>query len=189
MHLFFCVLICAAVTDFPGTASFESAKLGNGQPIPPWSVCKEASGHIKATTKTTITISDWNKPNLLITLPVFGELASGSVDDSVSDCNAYRVMDLKIGDGVTLYTIVENKITYCVSITIRERPDGLIPKSQKPKKLEPHHEVQNDANAYRKAGIPDPRLLRSPPRVISAEENEKLRGLRVPLPVAPAIKK
>ena len=152
MHM----LLYVALSVTNGILAGQAPQNGVAKQIAQWWDNKEYSGYVKATTDKTVTISDWQKPTLLTTLPVYGKLAAGSVDASTGDPNSYRLQDLKAGDAVSLYTVVDNKVMYCASICIYERPGGLVPESQKPRKSRPWHEMQNLRNAERKDGKPIP---------------------------------
>ncbi len=114
-------------------------------------------GKVLAVTRDSILIApERGKP---ITYPAHDFLAAGQAHKMVRAPNSYLLADLLVGDYVHLDTIIENKQTYCVAITISERPGGLIPAGQVVSKERTYHEVRNAIIALRDKGTPIPEHL------------------------------
>jgi hypothetical protein len=126
-------------------------------------------GKVLAVTKDSILIApERGKPT---TYPAHDFLASGKVHEKVRPANSYLLSDVKVGDYVHLDTIVENMQTFCVAISISERPGGLIPAGQVVAKERTYHEVRNAIIALRDKGTPIPEHLK--PKIPALEETPK----------------
>jgi len=117
-----------------------------------------AMGTVLAVTKDSILMTvEKGAPK---TFPMHDFLAAGKVHKLVMPADSYLLSDVKVGDIVDLRTFVENKVTYCVSICIHERPGGVIPAGQVVHKERTYHEVRNAKIALRDKGTPIPEHLK-----------------------------
>ena len=114
-------------------------------------------GTVVAITKESIMISPEGKA--LVTIPFHDRLAAGGIQKHACAGCSYLVGDVKVGDLVSLSTIIENKQLHCVEISIWERLDGLVPPGQIVDKKQPFHERRNVENALRDKGTPIPEHL------------------------------
>jgi len=117
-----------------------------------------AFGTVLAMTKDSILMTV--EKGAPITFPMHDFLANGKVHKLVTPANSYLLSDVRVGDLVDLRTYVENKVTYCVSICIDERPGGLIPAGQVVEKKQPYYEWRNADIALRDNGTPIPDHLK-----------------------------
>ncbi len=117
-----------------------------------------AFGIVLAMTKDSILMTV--EKGASITFPMHDYLAAGKVHKLVMPADYYLLSDVKVGDLFDLRTYVENKVTYCVSICIDERPGGLVPASQIVEKKQPYYEWRNDYIAFRDKGTPIPDHLK-----------------------------
>ena len=117
-----------------------------------------AMGTVLAVTKDSILMT--LEKGVPKTFPMHDFLAAGKVHKLVTPANSYLLSDVKVGDIVDLRTFVENKVTYCVSICIWERPGGLIPAGQVVEKKQPYYEWRNAYIAFRDKGTPIPDHLK-----------------------------
>jgi hypothetical protein len=125
------------------------------------SVC----GRVSAVTKTAITITllrDGNnlKTNAVLTLPFHHRLACGSLNLLESESYIYRRDDVKVGDCVDLRLVLD-KIQYCASINIWERPGGKLPPTflSRPTDWQANYEMLNALNAFERDKVPMPSHL------------------------------
>jgi len=158
---FYLAVLCA--TPAEGKWDFKAA--GNG--------FDKIGGRILAVTKNAVTVSiteDFNnkKTNEVLTYPFHTRLASGSFNLLQSDSYSYRRDDLKAGDYVALRILtLDNKIEYCVSLSIVERPGGKIPPTIRntPGDWQPYHEWRNAHRSFEndKIALPPHLTLRARP--------------------------
>ena len=85
-----------------------------------------------------------------------------------SESYIYRRDDVKVGDLVDLRTRIYNKIDYCVSINIWERPGGKIPPTflSRPTDWQPNFEERNARRAFELDKVPIPSHLTENARLI-----------------------
>ncbi len=119
---------------------------------------EHSCGTVLAITKTSILINDERKGPL--SFPFHDRLAAGGVHKKVCAATAYLVSDIKVGDIVISGLMTENKQVFCVDLSIRERPDGLVPPCQLSEKKCPYHECRNAEIAFRDKGTPIPEHLK-----------------------------
>ena len=126
------------------------------------------SCRVLAVSKTAITVScrvndNGYKKNQVVTFPFHHRLACGSFNQLESfDRCCYARDDLLVGDRVDLdLMVLEQNIKYCITLSIRERPGGLVPPTRKYRvgDFQPHHEYVNAYAAERNDKIPIPRHL------------------------------
>lgn len=135
-----------------------------------WASGSFSTGRVLAVSETGITIArSEGKTNEVLTYPFHDRLAEGSYNRGASDAFAYRAKDLEAGDLVVLQILkLESKTDFCVSMSLRSRPDGPIPASQKPDAKAPYHARRNAYAEFAKNGTPVPPHLsagsREPPR-------------------------
>ena len=113
-----------------------------------------------AITKDSILISEVGKAPASYLF--HDRLAAGTVHKLVVAATSYRVSDIKVGDLVTLGLVKENKQNYCIDLSVRERPGGLVPPGQA---VEPgagftYYRWQNAQIAFRDHGTPIPEHLK-----------------------------
>ena len=106
----------------PTAAQPPSAKPVEKIKLPALSNCKAISGDIQSHTKTTITIKDCKICRRFTTYPLH-EILIEKLNASEGETNIRSFQDLLHGQGdtVTLYTIVENSVEVCVSVSTTER--------------------------------------------------------------------
>ncbi len=152
---------------FSYAAAFYFATLAEGK----WDfkfagrATRSVCGRVLAVTKTGITTTlprDGNnlKTNAVLTLPFHHRLACGSFNLLEAESYIYRRDDVKVGDGVDLRLVLD-KIDYCVSINIWERPGGKLPSTllSRPTDWQPNYEMLNALNAFEREKIPMPAHL------------------------------
>ena len=80
--------------------------------------------------------------------PAHTALAAGKVHENVRDPYAYRLEDVSKNDIVEISIFEEGGKKYCVDIQIVYRPNGKIPKSQKPSEILPYHRYKQSINDF-----------------------------------------
>ena len=156
-------------------ACYAAAYLGSVSTAPApnkWdfkSIPTDLSCRVLAVSKSAIAVASLEdaingyKLNQVLTFPFHYRLAYGSFNQlEVFDRRCYTRDDLRAGDRIDLYhMVVKNKITYCISICIRERPGGAVPPSRRYRvgDFQPHHECANAYAAERNDKTPLPRHL------------------------------
>ena len=118
-------------------------------------------GTVLAVTKTSILICDERKGP--VSFPFHDRLAAGGVHKKVCAASSYRASDIKVGDLVISGLMTENKQVFCVDLSIRERPGGLVPPGQVIDKKYTYHERLNAELAFRDKGTPIPEHLKDYP--------------------------
>lgn len=118
---------------------------------------------ILAVTETAVTISktEGNK-NEVVTYPIHHRLRGGSFNQLEWEGYSYKRDDLKVGDIVTLRILnLDQKIDFCVSFSIRQRPGRKLPPPAKYRlgDWKPYHEKMDALDALEVSQIPLPRHL------------------------------
>ncbi len=120
-------------------------------------------GRILAVTETSVMIGKTGaKKNEVVTYPFHHRLRGGSYNQLEGEGLSYKRDDLKVGDIVLLRILkLDQKIDFCVSISIRQRPGGKLPPSAKYRlgDWRPYHEKMNALDALDFSQIPLPRHL------------------------------
>ena len=133
-----------------------------------WSTGTLISVRVLAVTETAITCArlEGKSKSEVLTYPFHDRLASGSFNQDAPDAFAYRAKDLEVGDTVVLQILArENKVDFCVSLSLRKRPGGQLPPSQKPDAKKPYHAQRNAYAEFEKNGTPVPAHLSAGSRV------------------------
>ena len=105
---------------------------------------------VLAVTKSAITIVQFDDKFKIATYPVHVRLANGSYNLLDSEVYCYRLGDVKPGDIICMRLVKgDEKIDYCLSISIRERPGDKVPRTQR-YKIGDWHPWHEQADAFRK---------------------------------------
>ena len=165
-------MICAlTATSIAGRAE-EPAKPVRKTDFSPTETV-HVGGTVVAVTKDAITMGPEKKA--VTVYPAHDRLAEGKFQTSVSAGTSYLLTDVKVGDYIWLETVVVNEQTFCISISIWERPGGLVPPGQVVEKgLKTYHTVRNADIAFRDKGTPVPDHLKPKfPSLLLKEEIKK----------------
>ncbi len=152
------ILVVAAFCVLPIPASHAEEKKPTRKVDFDMVETKTMVGTLLTATKDAVTLSLSGGPVTIY--PVHDCLAAGKYHAKVYSARSYRLQDVEPGDLLFFGTIVENKITYCVDFTIRERPGGLVPPPQIIDKKQPYHDRRNAEIAFRDKGTPIPEHLK-----------------------------
>ena len=110
------------------------------------------SGHVLAVTEFAITVAPNEGKVGVKTVPFHNRLAMGSYNLLECAGFAYSRTDVKPGDIVILRNMTFNKILFCISMSICERPGEKVPPSRKYWKGEyqPYHHMAEACLAWHK---------------------------------------
>lgn len=170
------------------TTKAEFEKLAKEGPRAPWlpysnqSPCK-----VDQIDATVVDVSDeWIEVRVkgkkeTVKYPAHALLVSGGVCHWETDCDCYLLDDVKKGDEVVVAvgTADKEKGPECFYVTIRRRPDGVIPPSRKPS-LSPYHKERQRQLDYEDRGEYTPEELRD---YEEAKEYRTRKGLPPPPPL------
>jgi hypothetical protein len=112
------------------------------------------------------------------------ELAASGVRKGLLPADAYRIQDVKVGDGVDIRFDQVDGIDTCTEIRISRRPGDLVPPSPDDRgdiKGLKYHEYQNAYNEWLDNGTP------IPDKFLAPWELEARRAKIAPMPHAPRI--
>jgi hypothetical protein len=173
------------------TTKEEFAKLAKQYPLPPW---EPYTGHspcpVDPIHGTVVGVSDeWIEVRVkdkkeALRYPAHELLVSGAVCHWETDTRCYLLDDVRKGDEVVLGvgTADKEKGEECFYLSIRRRPDGVIPASRKPTVGNPYHTRRQREVEYEDKG-------EYPPEVLQAHEDKvrfcQERGLTIPPPLPP----
>lgn len=146
----------AVLSTTPAEGKWDFKYVGNGFDL--------GGSRVLAVTNMSIMVSssvNFNnkKINEISSYPLHHRLANGSYNLLEHGPYCYRRDDVEVGDLVSLrLKTLDNKLVYCISINICERPGGKVPPDPltKPSDWQPYHEWVNAYKALEKGKIPVP---------------------------------
>ncbi len=137
-------------TSAEGKWDFRPAKFGDDSVVP----------RVLAVTPTSVMIAKTEAKNEVVVYPFHFRLACGSYNLlELADADRYGRSDLKVGDLACLRILkLDPNVEYCVSINIRQRPDGKVPPSRNYRlgDWQPYHEKVEAIRAFNNDKIPLP---------------------------------
>jgi hypothetical protein len=132
-------------------------------------------GEVTQITKDNLTISLLEvKNHPKMTFNFHSALSNGGVCQDACDATAYRLSDIKVGDRIVVYGYREksSQKDFVALISLRFRPRGVIPPSQKPDEKKPYHVGANARQNWELYGV----------RMSPEHINERYRGVHPPPP-------
>ena len=114
---------------------------------------------VLAITKAAITVVQFDDKSKIATYPLHLRLAHGSFNMLDTEIYCYSREDVKLGDVICMRILKgENKVEYCLSISIWERPEGKVPPTRRYMigDWHPWHEQAEAFRKFEKDGTPIP---------------------------------
>jgi hypothetical protein len=151
------------------TTTEEFAELASQGPRPPWKKFRnQVNVHVDHIDGTVVAVSAESIEIQLkgkketVKYPPHTLLESGAVCHWENDCNCYLLEDVRKGDVVVLGVGIpeQGADTQCFYISIRKRPEGVVPPSRKPSSYPAYHDNQQAEIDHEEKGTPLPEHLR-----------------------------